>query len=161
MAVEQCADRIAGALGRIPSGAAVITAKAGARRTGLLASWIQQAGFHPPMISVAIKKGRPIEQIIDSSGTFVVNLLGEDHKDEAFKRFATGFGPTDDAFAGVKATDVPGGVAVEHQIAWLSAAVYGKHDAGDHWLYVGKVTAADIGEIKRPYVHLRRNGLSY
>jgi flavin reductase (DIM6/NTAB) family NADH-FMN oxidoreductase RutF len=161
MAVEQGNDRIAKALGRIPSGAAIVTAKAEGRRAGLLASWIQQAAFDPPMISIAIKKGRPIEKLIDASGAFVLNLLGEDNKDEMFKRFAGGFRPDEDAFTGQTATDVPGGVAIDHRIAWLSASVYAKHDAGDHWLYLGKVTAADVGEIRQPYVHLRKNGLSY
>jgi flavin reductase (DIM6/NTAB) family NADH-FMN oxidoreductase RutF len=159
--VEQGKERIAKALGRIPSGAAIITTKAGSRRTGLLASWIQQAGFEPPMISVAIKKGRPIEQLLNEAGTFVVNLLGEADRDAMFKHFAAGFKPDENAFAGLKTKDVPGGVAIEASIAWLSATVYGKHDAGDHWVYLAKVTGAGIGEIKQPYVHLRKNGLSY
>ncbi len=161
MAVEQHMDRIAKALGRIPSGAAVVTAKAGPRRAALLASWIQQAGFDPPMISVAIKKGRPIESVIDSSGAFAVNVLGEGDQEAMFKHFASGFAPQEDPFVGLKATDVPGGVDVTRRIACLSAAVHGKHDAGDHWLYLGTVTAADIGEIKQPYVHLRSDGMSY
>ena len=159
--VEQGKERIAKALGRIPSGAAVITTRAGTRRTGLLASWIQQAGFDPPMISVAVKKGRPIEKLLDEAGTFVVNLLGEEHRDAMFKHFASGFVPGEEAFTGLATKDVPGGVAIETSIATLSATVYGKHDAGDHWVYLAKVTGADIGEIKQPYVHLRKNGLSY
>jgi 3-hydroxy-9,10-secoandrosta-1,3,5(10)-triene-9,17-dione monooxygenase reductase component len=159
--VEQGKERIAKALGRIPSGAAVITTTAGSRRTGLLASWIQQAGFEPPMISVAVKKGRPIEKLIEESGTMVVNLLGEEQRDAMFKHFASGFVPGEDAFAGLVTKDVPGGVALEAGIAALSATVYGKHDAGDHWVYLAKVTGAEIGDVKQPYVHLRKNGLSY
>jgi 3-hydroxy-9,10-secoandrosta-1,3,5(10)-triene-9,17-dione monooxygenase reductase component len=159
--IEQSVDRIAKALGRIPSGVAIVTTRAGDRRTGLLASLIQQAGFEPPMISIALKKGRPIEKLLDESGTFVVNVLGEEHRDAMFKHFACGFTLDQDAFAGLGTSDVPGGVAIVDRIAFLSATVHGKYDAGDHWLYVGKVTGADIGETRQPYVHLRKNGLSY
>jgi 3-hydroxy-9,10-secoandrosta-1,3,5(10)-triene-9,17-dione monooxygenase reductase component len=159
--VELGVDRIAKALGRIPSGVAVVTTRAGARRTALMVSWIQQAGFEPPMISVAVKKGRPIEKLLDESGTLVLNLLGERHRDAMFKHFAAGFTLDQDAFAGLETKDVPGGVAIADRIALLSATVHGKYDAGDHWLYLGKVTGADIGEVVPPYVHLRKNGLSY
>ena len=159
--IEQSVDRIAKALARIPSGVAIMTTRAGTRRGGMLASLIQQAGFEPPMISVAVKKGRPIEKLLDEAGTFVVNLLGEQHRAAMFKHFAGGFGPDQDAFAGLRTKDVPGGVAIDDRIAWLAAAIHGKYDAGDHWLYVGKVTGADVDATKAPYVHLRENGLSY
>ncbi|HVP10535.1 MAG TPA: flavin reductase family protein [Phycisphaerae bacterium] len=159
--VEQSVDRIAKALGRIPSGVAIVTTRAGNRRTGLLASLIQQASLDPPMISVAVKKGRPIEKLLDEAGTFVVNLLGERHRDAMFKHFAAGFSLDQDAFVGMGAKDLPGGVVIDDRIAYLSATIHGKYDAGDHWLYVGKVTGADIAEIQQPCVHLRKNGLSY
>jgi len=38
--------------------AAAVTARLDERSTGMLASWVQQVGFDPPMISVAVKKGR-------------------------------------------------------------------------------------------------------
>ena len=153
-------DRIAKALGRIPSGCAVVTARAGTRRTGLLASWIQQAGFDPPMITIAVKKGRPIETLINESGTLAVNLLGGAYS-AMFKHFGKGFTLEEDAFVGLSCKDVPGGVAIDSRIALLSARVHGKHDAGDHWVYIAAVTDAEIDEIKEPYVHLRKSGAGY
>ena len=158
--VEQCCDRVGKALGRIPSGCAILTARTGKRRAALLASWIQQAGFDPPMISVAVKKGRTIEAVIDASGALVVNLLGEDPS-AMFKHFGGGFRPDQDPFADLAVKDVAGGVAIDQRIAWLSARVHGKHDAGDHWLYLAEVTDANIDEINEPYVRVRKDGLSY
>lgn len=126
----------------------------------MLASWIQQSAFDPPMISVAVKKGRPIESLIDQSGHFVVNILS-DNPGPMFKHFGKGFGPDDDAFAGLAVTDYAAGVIIPDQVAWLACKVRAKHDAGDHWLYLGEITSAEAMEGAQPYVHHRKNGLSY
>lgn len=154
-------EHVARALGRIPSGCSILTVVAGDRRTGVLVSWVQQAAFEPPMVSVGVKKGRPAEALIDESRQFVLNLLGE-NPSAMFKHFGRGFALEDDAFAGLAIESVPGGLAIPDRIARLSVAVRQKVDAGDHWLYVGEIIDADGGaEGAKPYVHLRKNGLSY
>jgi hypothetical protein len=40
------------ALGRIPSGVFIATAEEGSEKVGMLASWVQQAGFDPPTRSI-------------------------------------------------------------------------------------------------------------
>lgn len=151
---------IAAGLGRIPSGCAIMTATSESDRTGMLASWYQQAAMDPPAVCVAVRQGRPIESIIDASGAFVLNLLGED-PGPMFKHFGKGFGPGEEAFEGLETTDVAGGVLIPDRIAWLSARVLSRTEAGDHWLYIGVLTDGD-GEIdKAPYVHIRKNGLGY
>ncbi|QDV89142.1 Putative diflavin flavoprotein A 5 [Phycisphaerae bacterium RAS2] len=154
-------EHVARALGRIPSGCSILTVAVGNRRTGVLVSWAQQAAFEPPMVSVGVKKGRPVEQLIDAAGQFVLNLLGE-NPSAMFKHFGRGFALEEDAFAGLAVEAVPGGVAIPDRVARLSVAVRQKVDAGDHWLYVGEIIDADGGaDGAKPYVHLRKNGLSY
>lgn len=154
-------EHIARALSRIPSGCSILTAVAGDRRTGVLVSWVQQAAFEPPMVSVGVKKGRPVEALIDESRQFVLNLLGE-NPSAMFKHFGRGFALEENAFAGLAVETVSGGVAIPDRVARLSVAVRQKVDAGDHWLYVGEIIDADGGaEGAKPYVHLRKNGLSY
>ena len=147
------------ALGRIPSGCAILTARMGTRRTGMLASWVQQAAFEPPAISVAIKKGRPIVELIEESRGFVVNVIGES-TGPMFKHFGKGFGLGEEAFAGLAVRDLPAGVVLEDCIAHLSARVISRCEAGDHWVYVGQVMQGGASDAA-PYVHLRKNGLSY
>ena len=52
------------ALGRIPSGVFVLTAVHENRRDAMLASWVQQVGFDPPAVSIAVAKGRPIVDLM-------------------------------------------------------------------------------------------------
>jgi len=157
---ESQRERVGRALGRIPSGCAIVTARTGNQRTGMLASWVQQACFEPPMISVAIKKGRPISALIDACGEFVVNVLGE-NPSAMFRHFGKGFDLGQDAFAGLVVRDVACGVEISDQIARLSVRVKGECEAGDHVVYVAEVVEASTEEIKPPYVHVRKNGWSY
>jgi len=151
---------VAAAIGRIPSGCAILSARHAGRRMGMLASWIQQAAFEPPMVSVGVKKGRPIEPLIDGSSAFVLNLLGESPT-PMFRHFGKGFAPGDDAFAGLAVEEQSHGILIPDRIAWLAACVRGKHDAGDHWLYLGEIVAGEGASDMKPYVHMRKNGLSY
>jgi flavin reductase (DIM6/NTAB) family NADH-FMN oxidoreductase RutF len=153
-------DCIGAALGRIPSGCSIITAKSASGRTGMLASWVQQCGFEPLMITTAVKKDRPIQTLIDESGAFVVNLLGEDPS-AMFRHFGKGFSLDEDAFADLEVRDVDEGVVIEDQIAWLAVRVCGRHDGGDHWVFIAEVVDAGLDSVQPPYVHLRKTGLSY
>jgi flavin reductase (DIM6/NTAB) family NADH-FMN oxidoreductase RutF len=58
------APEIATALGRIPSGLFVVTWCDGGSDRCMLASWVMQAGFAPPQVSVAIGESR------DARGAF-------------------------------------------------------------------------------------------
>ena len=46
------------ALGRVPSGLFILTARHGHRETGMLASWVQQCSFDPPQLSLCLRRGR-------------------------------------------------------------------------------------------------------
>lgn len=153
-------ESIATAIGRIPSGCAILTAKSDTRRTGMLASWMQQAAFEPPMISVAIHRDRHIHSLIDESGHFIANILS-DNPGPMFKQFGKGFAPHEDAFAGLAVEDHAAGIIIPDRIAWLAAKVRGKYAAGDHFIYLAEAIDADAIANAKPYVHLRKNGLSY
>ena len=56
----------------------------------MLASWVMQAGFEPPMVSVAIKLGRYVCDWLTEGQPFVLNLVGEGQK-ELLKHFCQGF----------------------------------------------------------------------
>ncbi len=126
----------------------------------MLASWVQQAGFEPLALSVAVRKGRPIEPLIDESWHFVLNQIGTDPK-PMFRHFGRGFEAGQDAFAGIEATNTPAGVVLADCANAISCRVHAKYESGDHWLYVGEVIDARCQDGFEPYVHVRRNGLNY
>lgn len=157
---ESMKERIGRLLGRIPSGCAVLTAGDEKTGTGILASWYQQCAFDPPMISVAVKMGRPIETVLDRTGGFVLNLIGEDLA-PMLRHFGHGFKPGDPAFEGLAVRTEAHGVVLADCIGHIGCKIVAKHPAGDHQLYIGEATAGQLTRESRPYVHIRKTGFDY
>ena len=157
-------DGVAEALGRLPSGLFILTARRGDRSTGLLASWVQQAGFDPPMVTVAIGRDRYVADWVLEAGRFVLNQLraGDKH---LLKHFARGYGPDEPAFAGLDLTDdASGGPVLAAALAYLDLEVAGDLDGGgDHRVLLGRVVDGGLlpGDRRDPMIHVRRNGLHY
>lgn len=160
--VEDKGNQIGAALGRIASGMFVVTAKKGKQSNGFLASWVQQAAFEPPMVSVSVKKGRPIEGLLEDGKTFAVHVLGTGNK-ELVRHFGKGFGPDEDAFAGIETTVWDDGTPIlKDSLAYLVCKVAGKIEAGDHSVYLGRVVDGAIQDSEgKPSTHLRESGLRY
>jgi len=153
-------ETIGAAIGMIPSGCSILTVADGGRRTGMLASWVQQASFEPLAVSVCVKRGRPAQELIDEAGQFVLNILGE-NPTAMFKQFGKGFSLDEDAFDGLDVASSEHGPVLSACVGQLGCRVANKVEAGDHDLYVAVVEAAAVTPNTKPYVHLRKSGLSY
>src|SRR3954462_11712496 len=92
---------LAAALGRIPSGLFVVTARQNDQETGMLASWVQQCSFDPPQVSVAVQRDRFVHDLLDDGAAFAVNVLAAGQTD-LLKHFGKGFGPDEPAFVGLE-----------------------------------------------------------
>lgn len=160
LGVDENLEKIGAAIGHIPSGCSILTVAREDRATGLLVSWVQQASFDPPLVSVCIKSGRPASQMVEASECFLLNIIGDDPS-EMFKHFGKGFAPDDDAFVGISTRTTQFGPLIESCIAHLGCRVTDKLAAGDHDLFIGEVVAGGVVDGTKPYIHIRRNGLSY
>lgn len=154
-------ESLAAALGRIPSGLFVLTARHGDHETGMLVSWVQQCSFDPPQVSVAVKKGRDVLDWLADGTSFVLNVLPEGSK-TLIGHFGRGFEADQPAFEGLKVTRERGSAPVllaAH--AYLICRVVSRVDAGDHVLVIGRVLAGAVLNPGYPTVHVRKNGLKY
>ena len=161
---EERSSKIPGAeaLGRVPSGLSVLTARRGERASGMLASWVQQAGFEPISVTVAVKAGRFLLDWIAESGRFALAQLREGDR-ALLKHFARGFEPEADAFEGLDLLDNPvGGPVPASALSWLDLELVGNFDAGDHRLLLGRVVdGAVLDREAGPAIHVRKSGLHY
>ena len=98
-------------LGRVPSGIFILTAGTGDRATGMLASWVMQAGFDPPTVTVAVKLGRYVCAWIGDGEPFVLNVVG-DKQAHFLKHFGRGFELGQPAFEGLQVQPCGRGVPV-------------------------------------------------
>lgn len=161
---DSSTDRVpdwARALGAIPSGLFIATAGTGPQATGTLVSFVQQVGFEPPVVAVAVKKGRQLEALVRDGGRFCIGVLDQ-ASSGLLGHFARGFDPGVPAFEGVATATDGGGVPyLTDALAWLSCKVVGEADWTDHVLFAGEVAAGGRRDDAAPMVHLRKNGLSY
>jgi len=158
--LERNRDEIGAAIGRIPSGCSILTAEHAGRSSGMLVSWVQQAAFAPPSISVCVKRGRPMVPLIEAAQRFLLNVIGEDPT-AMFRQFGRGFTLDEDAFVGLQITPTEFGPRLEGCVAHLGCKVTQRVAVGDHDLYVAEVVAAASVSGAKPYTHFRATGLSY
>ena len=159
-AVKEDSGAIGGAVGRVLSGCCVLTAEHNGRSNGVLVSWVQQAAFEPLSVTVCLKHERPAVGLVDASQKFLLNVIGEDSSN-ILKHFGKGYSLEENAFAGLGVRDTGFGPLIESCIAHIGCQVKNKITVGDHYLYVGEVTAGGFVENTKPFVHLRADGLSY
>lgn len=152
---------LAAALGRVPSGLFIVTARNGSLETGMLASWVQQCSFEPPQITLALKRGRYVGDWLTPGATFIINVL-EANQTEIIAHFGKGFTPGQPAFEGLE-IDRPGGVppVLTEALAYLECRVSGRYPAGDHELFVAEVVSGGVLSEGQPMVHVRKSGLHY
>jgi flavin reductase (DIM6/NTAB) family NADH-FMN oxidoreductase RutF len=149
-------------LGRVPSGIYVLTVGTGARATGMLASWVMQAGFEPPMISVAVKLGRYVCDWLSEEQPFVLNLVGERQK-EYLRHFGQGFAPGEPAFEGLTIGHCARGVPILcDAVGHLECEPVRHVDSGDHRVFLANVVRGRlVQDDVHPMVHIRRSGAKY
>ena len=131
------------ALKKLTTGIYVVTSKQGSTIKGMVASWVSQVSFSPPLVMVAIKQGRCSHKMIGEEKVFAINILGKKQKkmistfkgkDKAEKKFTTI--PYE-----VKRTGVP---IMKDALAFLDCKLISEITPGDHTLFIGEVLEGDI-----------------
>lgn len=158
-------DTIGRVLGRTPSGVFILTATDGqGHSTGMLASWVQQASFEPPAVTVAVNAKRYLNDWLKASPKFGLNLVAEG-QGVFLKHFGRGFEPDQPAFDGMQTAKSPLGLPVLTEAAgYLEGTVTGQMEAGDHVIYLLQIQHAQAGDQiseTKPMVHIRKNGFGY
>ena len=151
-------DAIGAAIGRIPSGVFVITAKRGDEKIGMLGSWVMQAGFEPPCVTVAVHPDRELYSAIEQSGHFSINVLSNENMNlmKTFSRYSP------DQFKEVECTEEAQGIRLNEAVAVLHCRLKEKLTGSDHHVLLGEVVDGSyLNHEQAPMVHLRKSGFNY
>ncbi len=155
------------ALGRILGSLCVLTTRKRAGDAALsgamVASWVSQASFTPPGLSIAIAKDRAVEALLHCGDEFTLNVLAAGRQSELMRQFLQPFPAGADRFAGLKVDDSPGGQPIlPEALAWLEANVKQRMECGDHWLIYAEVKNGKVIDSEGvTAVHHRRTGANY
>lgn len=153
---------LATALGKIVSGLYIISLKDGDKETGFLASWVQQAGFEPPMLSIAFNKERKNHfALLTGSGKLVVNVMSKE-SGKTMSRFFKPAPAEGSIFDELKTQIGQLGIPIlSDSVAFLECKYHSEMQSGDHIIVLVEVINSGILNEYEPSVHIRKNGLSY
>ncbi|MCW2992089.1 MAG: monooxygenase, partial [Solirubrobacterales bacterium] len=126
-------------LGHLPTGVTVITAYAADGPTGMAANSVTSVSLDPPLVLFCPAKASTTWPAIRESGRFCINIMAG-HHEEATRQFAL---KGADRFTGVAYSDRPCGPALDDAVAWIECTMRDEHDAGDHTIVVGSVSAIE------------------
>lgn len=142
--------------GSFPTGVAIVTTRdAGGAPRGLTTQSFIGVSVAPPMMLVSIDKTSRTLAALRASRGFVINFVKMGAEDVA-TRFAS---KAEDKFAGIawRASDVAEGAPILHEaaIAYAECITDRTIEAGDHWIFIGRVEGgAVLGGV--PLMYFRR-----
>ncbi len=155
------------ALGRIVGSLCVLTARKkqgdGMLSGAMIASWVSQASFSPPAITVAVAKDRAIEELLHCDDFFALNVLGQGRVQKLMKQFLQVFPPGADRFEGLDIDfSQKGQPILKDSIAWLECCVKERMECGDHWLiYAEVINGKLLDQLAKTALHHRKSGANY
>jgi flavorubredoxin/flavin reductase (DIM6/NTAB) family NADH-FMN oxidoreductase RutF len=155
------AARLEQAVGRIIGSLCVVTVQRDELQSAMLASWVSQASFTPPGLTIAVAKDRAIEDFTYAGDRFVLNILDEGK--QLRKHFMKNYRPGEDRFAGISTEPADNGCPIlTDALAYLECRVENRMECSDHWLiYAVAETGKVMNENGTTAVHHRKTGSYY
>lgn len=150
--VVPSAEEMRRVLGHFCTGVAVITAHDGRQPHGFTCQSVTSVSLDPPYISFCPANTSSSWPLIRATGSVCVNILADDQQQLCAQFAKTG----PDKFAGVRWS--PGGngaPALDNALASIEATIEFEHRAGDHTIVVGRVTALQAHDHRKPLLFFR------
>jgi flavin reductase (DIM6/NTAB) family NADH-FMN oxidoreductase RutF len=150
------------ALRAITYGLYVLTARDGDRFAAAGINWVTQTSFDPPLIAVGVKTDNDSHALIEATGKFAINVLGDDQLDIA-KAFFRSTKVEDGKLNGYTFEDGPetGSPLLVDLPYWWEATVTDTVKGGDHTVFVAEVVNAGVRNAEALPLNLRATGMNY
>lgn len=147
------ARRFREVLGRYASGVTVVTTMSAGQPVGMTCQSFTSVSLDPPLVAFLPTKQSRAFASIQRAGTFCVNFLGAG-QEELSDAFAS---RGDDKFAGVEwsRSAVTGSPLLAGIVGHVDCTVQAVHEAGDHYLVMGKVVDLAVGGAEDPLLFYR------
>ena len=140
-------------LGAFPTGVTVVTAMDDERPVGLVIGSFTSVSLDPPLVAFLPAKTSSSYPAIEAAGVFCVNVLAADQGDIAAAFAAKG----DNKFEGIawEAGPHTKSPRIHGCCAWMDCSIDAVHEAGDHWIVVGRVHEMDVDRDDGPMLFHR------
>ena len=140
-------------LGHYPTGVCIVTARdTDGEASGMVVGSFTSVSLDPPLVAFFPDKGSTSWPRIERAGRVCVNVLASDQGDLC-RRFAAKGG---DKFAGlVHNPSANGSPVLDNVVAWVDCTLHAVHEAGDHFIVLGRVLELDIARADQPLLFFR------
>jgi 3-hydroxy-9,10-secoandrosta-1,3,5(10)-triene-9,17-dione monooxygenase reductase component len=145
---QAAARRFRDVLGRFASGVTVVTAISGGEPVGMTCQSFSSVSLDPPLVLFIPAKTSRAWPLIQRSGRFCVNFLAADQAELSNKMASRGI----DKFSGVTwaPSEVTGSPLLEGALAHVDCTIHSAHEAGDHYVVIGRVLDLAMSEGQDP-----------
>jgi flavin reductase (DIM6/NTAB) family NADH-FMN oxidoreductase RutF len=145
------------AFGQMTYGIYVMTTKLDDAVNGMIASWVTQVSYDPPLILAAVHPNRYSHDMIVTTRAFGLHIIDQSQKD-LLKRFK---GPDPmEKFAGMDWIPGKTGMPILTDcLAWFELEVIEQHQPGNHTLFIAKVVDAGVHSEGTPLTTLDYEGM--
>jgi flavin reductase (DIM6/NTAB) family NADH-FMN oxidoreductase RutF len=145
------------AFGQMSYGIYVLTTKIDDAVNGMIASWVTQVSYDPPLILAAVHPNRYSHDMIVNTKAFGLHVIDRSQKD-LVKRFK---GPDPgEKFSGMDwRTGIAGAPILKDCLAWFELEVQEQHQPGNHTLFISKVVDAGVPLKGTPLTTLDYEGM--
>lgn len=140
-------------LGHYPTGVCVVTAiDPDGAASGMVVGSFTSVSLDPPLVAFLPDKSSTSWPRIERAGRFCVNVLASDQGDLC-RRFAS---KGEDKFAGLAhRVSANGSPVLDDVVAWIDCTLDAVHEAGDHYIVLGRVHELDISRPDQPLLFFR------
>lgn len=151
-AAQAAARKFRDVLGQYASGVTVITTVRHGVPTGMTCQSFTSVSLDPPLVAFLPMKTSRAFAAIRQSRQFCVNFLAVDQADVS-NQFAS---LAEDKFDGVAWQPTAlGSPRLEGTVGWVDCSVEAVHEAGDHYVVIGRVQDLEVGDATRPLLFHR------
>jgi len=159
------ASDTAAAVGHIVGSLCAVTTRNGDAQSAMLASWVSQASFNPPALTVAVAKDRAVESFMLTGGKFNLNVLKLGEERDTMKALLKPFKPGENRFGDleVEVSENNGcAIVTKGCLSYVECEVTQRMEAGDHWIVLANVTGGKLmDDTGLTAIHHRSTGSSY
>lgn len=147
------ARRFRDVLSQFASGVTVVTAMSGGEPVGMTCQSFSSVSLDPPLVTFIPARTSRAWPLIQRSGKFCVNVLAADQSWLSNQMASRGV----DKFAGVdwRPTPATGSPLLHGTLAHLDCSIHAVHEAGDHYIVIGRVLALETGSVEDPLLFFR------
>ena len=139
-------DQFVAAMRRVASSVSIVTTDGDAGRFGVTVGAMTFVSADPPMLLVCVPRDHPVASALLANGVFAINVLAADQVEIAASFSGRPLRGSAFDFQNGQWQDAPSAAPVLlGSAASFACTLLEAHEGGSHSIFIGSVTAAEIG----------------